>query len=493
MANNELAIRFTEETYATKADVSRELGLTLVDNIWSNILKYRSTYYRYLSLKSIDKNQLMVCYCQSLSGTLNNMDAKLLKQMGDYIKLNRMNGDLSHFEDMCVIKSLGYIAEKNHIEISESRLRSLIQGDLHDFSLDKRIFKRYADSLIFIRDNYSRTIDIDFLADMYSVFTENPELTSFYRTSEDKNPLNRVLIDRIYSSAPVYLIEPLMNQLFLFISTSTLTSVVKSIIAYYFVNYVRPFPQNNEEIAMLLMKAVLANGSLSEFGAFVPLENLLVLNQDGFSKVCIEVQKTNDLTYFINYILKAMDSSLEDIADIKAMHTSEILRNDFYKEETPVAPVVEPAPAPTPVQTVVIEQPAPAPATPAPQQVVVQIQPVAAPTPAPAPAPATEPQSAPAPMSHELAFTQIPQVLDEKAAARLEEHLLEMDPALKKGEARFYARHCTMHMNYTIQQYKKALGCAYETARTSMEHLVELHYYEKAQIKNKFVYTPIKK
>ena len=51
MANNELAIRFTEESYATKSDVSRELGLTLVDNIWSNILKYRSTYYRYLSSK----------------------------------------------------------------------------------------------------------------------------------------------------------------------------------------------------------------------------------------------------------------------------------------------------------------------------------------------------------------------------------------------------------------------------------------------------------
>ena len=68
-----------------------------------------------------------------------------------------------------------------------------------------------------------------------------------------------------------------------------------------------------------------------------------------------------------------------------------------------------------------------------------------------------------------------------------------MDPALKKGEAYFYARHCTMHMNYTIAQYKKALGCAYETARTSMDHLVKLHYYEKAPFKNKFVYTPIKK
>ena len=488
MANNELAIRFTEDSYATKNDVSRELGLTLVDNIWSNILKYRSTYYRYLSLKSIDKNQLMVCYCQSLNSSLNSMDAKLLKQMGEYVKLNRLNGDLSHFEDMCIIKSLSHLAAKNHIEISEPKLRGLIQGDYHDFALDKKIFKRYADSLIFIRDNYNRTIDIDFLADMYSVFTENPELTSFYRTTEDRNPINRVLIDRVYSSAPVMLIEPLMNQLFLFISTSTLTTLVKSIITYYFVNYVRPFPQNNEEIAMLMMKAVLANGSLSEFGAIAPFENLLALSPDSFSKVCMEVQKTNDLTYFINYILKALESSLEDIADIKAVHTTDILRNDFYREEPAPQPKPVEQPAPAPVQTVVIEQPAPSPTQEAPK-VVVQIQPVA---PTPAPAPVVE-QPAQAPVTHELAFTQMPQILDEKAAARLEEHLLEMDPALKKGEAYFYARHCTMHMNYTIAQYKKALGCAYETARTSMEHLVELHYYEKAAIKNKFVYTPIKK
>ena len=490
MAGNELAIRFTEEFYATKAEVSHELGLTLVDNIWSNILKYRSTYYRYLSLKSIDKNQLMICYCQSVNSALNNLDAKLLKQMGDYVKLNRSNGDLSHFEDMCVIKSLRYIARRNNVDISDTQLRSLIQGDLRDFSLDKRLLKRYADSLRFIHENYSRKIDVEFLADLYSVFTENPELTSFYRTQDDGNPLNRVLIDRVYSSCPAYLIEQMMNSLFLFITTSTLTSVVKSIITYYFVNYVRPFPQNNEEIALLLMKAVLANGSLFEFGAFLPSESLLSLNRETFNKVCAEVQKTNDLTYFINYMVKGLETSFDDIADIKAIHTSDILRNDFYREEPVVQPKPQPEPQPQVPPMPRFEQPRPVESKP-----IVQEQPKVEevkPAPAPQPKPAEEPTPVNEPVSHELAFTRMPQALDEKAAARLEEHLLEMDPALKKGEAHFYARHCTMHMNYTIAQYKKALGCAYETARTSMEHLVELHYYKKAQIKNKFVYTPIK-
>ncbi len=494
MATNELAIRFTEETYATKAEVSRELRMSLIDNIWSNILKYRATYYRYLSLKSIDKNQLMVCYCQAVNNNINVMDAKLLKQMGEYMKINKNNGDLSHFEDMCLIYSLRHVARKNNIDVSDIYLRSLIQGDMRDLSLDKRILRRYLNALRFIKQNYEHEITVDFLADLYSAFTENPELTSFYRMSEDRNPNNRVLIDRIYTSAPAVLIEGLMNSLFSFISTSSLSSVVKAIIVLYFINYVKPFPSENEEIALLLSKAVLANGSLSEFGAVLPMENLFNVNQETLNKICIEVQKTNDLTYFVNFILKALEQSNDALNDIKANYTSEILRKDMYREDPePVATTTTsfvtstPAPASAPV----VETPAPAPMVqPQPEPVKV-VSPTPAPTPKPTPAPVVE---TPTPVSHELAFSNIPEVLDEKQAARLEEHLLEMDPSLKKGEAYFYARHCTMHMHYTIEQYKKALGCAYETARTSMEHLVKLHYYEKRLVNNKkFVYTPIKR
>ena len=54
MGNNELAIRFTENTYATKLEVSKELKMSLIDNIWNNILGYRSNFYRYLPIKSIE-------------------------------------------------------------------------------------------------------------------------------------------------------------------------------------------------------------------------------------------------------------------------------------------------------------------------------------------------------------------------------------------------------------------------------------------------------
>ena len=92
-----------------------------------------------------------------------------------------------------------------------------------------------------------------------------------------------------------------------------------------------------------------------------------------------------------------------------------------------------------------------------------------------------------------LAINALSPELDEKDAKRLEVNLLELDVRLKKGEAKFYARHCTLGRYYTIEQYKKLNRCVYETARTSMEHLVELGYYKKAKAGKKFVYTPIKR
>ena len=71
-------------------------------------------------------------------------------------------------------------------------------------------------------------------------------------------------------------------------------------------------------------------------------------------------------------------------------------------------------------------------------------------------------------------------------------YLLETHPSLRKKQALFYASHCTLGRFYTIQDYKRFSRCVYETARTSMDHLAELGFYAKKQIKNKFVYTPLK-
>ena len=502
MPSNELAIRFTEGKYATKSEVGKELKMSMFDNIWSNILSYRSGYNRYLSIKSIEKNQLVVCFCPSVNSLVNSADMKLIRLMKESSRLSVTNGEVNRFEDECLIRSLKYVAAEHDCDASDNYIRSLVHGDIREVSPNLRILSRYLDALNFVKKYHINSIDVDFLAEIYSRLMGTSELTSFYRTTEDANRENRVLIDRIYTSAPVYLIEGMMESLFQFIASSTLTAATKASIAYYYINYIRPFSTFSDEVALLIAKAILAHDGLSELGVLLPLESLLSEGQEEITRLFVEVQKTSDTTYFVNYALKQMEGKCDDLFNFIAQMKASTLRTDFYREDKPEPQgqavqqslfdnVSEPEPAPAPQ----------APAQPAPQPVVreepvqVVVQPkiiveqpkVEEVKPAPQPVVQEEPVS----QTEQIAVAYIPPAIDEKQALRLEQHLLELDPSLRKHEAHFYARHCTLGKSYTIAQYKRMIGCVYETARTAMDHLVELGYYRKDSSNKKFIYTPI--
>lgn len=519
MATSELAIRFTENKYATRSEVSKELKMSLIDNIWSNILSYRSTFNHYLTIRSIEKNQLILCQCPSISAMCNGTDMKLIRLMREYSKLSVSTGDLAYFEDQCLILSLKALAKEYDLDVTDAYLRSLIHGELREITRENRILFNYLSTLRYVKASYANPIDVDFLASLYSKITGIEELTSFYRQTEDRNHDNRVIIDRVYTCAPVRLIEDMMTSLFSFIFNSTINAASKAAIAYYYIVYIRPFDSFSDELALLIAKAILAHNDLGEIGALLPLESLLSQNQEEIAKIFVEVQKTSDTTYFVNYMLKFIENKCDDLLDVIANAKATTMRNDFYRVE-PERQAMVPPPETTYSQPVVEEkpyvQPAPQPAMPQQpvhyEQTDLFNQPVEEVKPAPQPAPQPQPEVRPAPVeepkpvaqqqpapqpvvinqpTEQIAVAYVPPVLDEKQASRLEQHLLELDPSLRKHEAHFYARHCTLGKNYTIAQYKKSIGCVYETARTSMDHLVELGYYRKEMVKNKNVYSPI--
>lgn len=491
MANNELAIRFTEGKYATKAEVAKELRMSMIDTIWSNILAYRSTFNRYLTIRSIEKNQLILCNCPSVNALVNSADMKLIRLMKEYSHLNVNNGDLTRFEDECLIKSLMLLAKEHDLEVTENYVRSLIHGDIRETAPSMRLLTRYLDALRYIKTAYVNPINVDFLAELYSRLLGTEELTSFYRTTEDTNRENRVLIDRVYTSAPVSLIEGMMEGLFAFIASSSLSAACKASIAYYYINYIRPFANFSDEIALLVAKAIFAHDDLGETAVLLPLESLLSENQEEIARLFVEVQKTCDTTYFLCFALKQIEKKCDELLDLTIQIKSAAMRADFYRQDE-VKPVEKETPSYTTVEQpslfdAVEEKPAPVvhevPQE-KPQQVVEEIKPAPAAEADPAVEPVKEVQET-------IAVSYIPPVLDEKQALRLEQHLLELDPSLRKHEAHFYARHCTLGKSYTIAQYKRMIGCVYETARTAMDHLVELGYYRKDSSNKKFIYTPI--
>ena len=516
MAANELAIRFTENKYATRSEVSKELKMSLIDNIWSNILNYRSTFYRYLTIRSIEKNQLILCQCPSISSLCNASDMKLIHLMREYARLDSANGDLSYFEDQCLILSLKALAKEYDLDVTDTYLRSLIHGEIREVSHENKVLVNYLSALQYVKKAYLNPIDVDFLANLYSKITGVEELTSFYRQTEDRNRENRVIIDRVYTCAPVNLIEPMMDSLFNFIANSSINSTSKAAIAYYYMIYIRPFDSFSDELALLIAKAILAHNDLGDVGALLPLESILSQEQEEVAKIIVEVQKTSDTTYFVNYMLKFVERKCDELLDIIVNAKATTMKRDFYRvepekqaieapaeapiiEETPTytQPIIEEKPQenkPEPVhfeqtnlfnqpEEIKVEEKAPVQED-KPEIIPIQAKPQEEETPKPA-------YEAPKVVEEQIAVSYVPPVLDEKQASRLEQHLLELDPSLRKHEAKFYARHCTLGKKYTISQYKKAIGCVYETARTSMDHLVELGYYRKEAVKNKNVYTPI--
>ena len=492
MAGNDLAMRFTEDKYATKNEVARELKISSVDTFWANILSYRSHFYHYLAVRTIEKNMLLFCGCPAVNSLVNNVEMKLIRANREYCLIPPNSKQYRQLYSAFGKESLRILNDVEQLGVEEGYLESVLRREVVSAIPNNMLLVNYVKALAYIKRAYVNPINEDFLADLYAKLLGTEELTEFYRNSEDRNPENRVLIDRVYTSAPVNAIGGMMNNLFTFIATSTLSTSLKAIITFFYINYVKPFSKYSEEMAVLMAKAILAHEAFGETVVDLPLEKLLLLPGEEAARIYVEVQKTSDITYFVNYVFKYLSRYCEDFLDEITKSKVTELKEDFYQVDEKLEEVEVPAEPAQPEKSETIDLFA---ASEEPKQEQPIVQPVSS-NEEVEEQPVAQPKKKTVKVTYvqeELAVAYIPVALDEKQAVLLEQDLLERDPELKKGEAKFYARHCTKGKKYTIAQYKKSLRCAYETARTSMDHLAELLYYRKEKVKNKYVYIPVEK
>ena len=498
MAGNDLAMRFTEDKYATKNEVARELRVTSVDTFWANIQAYRSHFYHYLSIRTIEKNMLVFCGCPAVNTLVNNIEMRLMRLNREYAMVlpnSKQYRVLNKYFNKDILDSLNKFEQ---LQVGDDFIASVLRNEVVSAIPNNMLLVNYMKALNYIKSAYVNPINEDFLAGVYGKLLGTDELTEFYRLNEDRNPENRVLIDRVYTCAPTNLIGDMMNSLFSFIANSTLPTSLKAIVTLFYVNYIKPFARYSSEVAILMAKAILAHDAFGDTVIDLPLEKMLLLPSEEEAKIYVEVQKTADVTYFVNYALKYLNKYCDGIFDLIAQSKVDQLREDFYQVDEKEEKEEEFLPEPEEEQQISLfdsenetkeEEPAPTP--------VVNEKPVEQTYKEEVEQPVIEqPKKKTVKVQYvqeELAVSYIPVALDEKQAVLLEQDLLERDPELKKGEARFYARHCTKGKKYTIAQYKKFNRCAYETARTSMDHLAELLYYRKEKIKNKYVYIPVER
>ena len=401
MASNELGIRFTEAKYATKSEVIKDLRIQAIDSFWSNILAYRSQFNRYLNLKTIDRGLISLCCCSSINALMNNVENKILCLNREFIRI---------YSDANAMKNVtntifNRIATSNNLS-------------------------NYVELLAYAYSSYNSVNGEDYLAELFSKLTKITEITHFYRTDDSVTKEKTALIDRIYKCAPSKLIEPMMEDLFVFANDMSLSAIAKFALIYFYMVYVRPFDSNSKELAMIYAKSVLAKDALGELAILLPFEEIL-FDDAMLESYILETQKSLDFTYFVKYFLE------------KAIPVIENMINTFKNMTcTPT-----PATSFKPVQPVFVAK----------------------------------------------ASVSISEKESATVLNKIETELLERDPNLKRKEAHFYSRHREIGKSYSIADYKRFSRCVYETARTSMDHLAQLGYYKKIQIKNKFVYETIER
>lgn len=536
MDSQELAKKYSNDKYATQKDIKNVLKTNLIDGIWKQIYLYRSNFFHSLSLKHLDSTAYSICYTPKISEKINSVERKLLRLSSDYKELSSTKSDLifKHNSSIAILKE---IAKLYNLNISDEILEKIVKNDIETLEPQYFVLYRYYQCINDIGNFPLKKIDDNTIGDFYSILLGNDNLTEFYRTKEVNNKLARYTFDKIYFGIPYKLIDSNMEQLMTFIECDESSVFVKALCAFYFIYYVKPFETHSEEIAILMLKKILASNDFEEVAAFVNFETLLT-NKEELEKVMTECQKMHDLTYLFDYSFDKVQSLIEDSLNAVALSEKQSIKEDFYQpdkinqinefldfdktnnqykqqlniddlnkaipeNEISIEPTFE-QPENNIAHTTSVNIMNEVITTPisnhnssgtniekiTPNDVIahnkelenVEIT-----------AHEAQFRSNRVEYDQTIAISLIPATLSEEEASKLENRLLEMNPLLTRGQAYFYARHCTIGMSYTIAQYKKEVGCAYETARSSMDGLTSLGYYAKKQLKNKYIYTPIKR
>ena len=471
MNNTQLAIKFSNEKYCTKKEVVEAMKTPLVDSIWNSVLEYRSNFSIVLGLKHINNTPYSVCITPNMSDRLCSIDRKLSKLSTSFVKISNP-AEKKFYEVRSYVKILKCVAKRYGLKLEDSVIENIVNGNISTLSPDLMILHRYYQCLLDIEKNPLAPINDELLSKYYGLLIGTSELNKFYRTKEVDG--NKTLIGKIYLGVPVNTIESNMQQLYSYLETSHVSMFIRALSAFYFIYYVKPFDEYTEEIATLVMKKVFALNDIGEYSAFIDFEDL-VSNKEQLENEIIESQKSFDLTYLVDYVLEKTDPMLQEMENalFEAQNTA-IHYEMNQPEENNVLNKIQSVNYSDANSFKNIPS---SPSDVVPEHKVEQRKVV----------------ESSVGYNQSIAISNLPTGLSEEEAIRLENHLMELNPNLSHGQAYFYARHCTLGMNYTISQYKKELGCAYETARSSMDHLVYLGYYRKELLKNKYIYTPVKK
>ncbi len=433
MSNNQIeqGKAFTDDVYATKEEVKARYNQDNIDGIWKNILFFRSFYDVETELRDASSLPYKICLTKSLTNKAYVFQTKLLNDLMKYILLS--DSLKKEFEKNCEISSLNILAMKNEISASRNTLSKVVDEEIENIPTSLFSIKAYHDAYQYLKKTDGLTLEVIEKTNALLSGDSSDKPSIHYRTSQKKDILNT--LEEIDGDK----IKEHMSTLLSFLSQEEIPVILKTLSIPYFFLSVKPFEYCNEETAALIMKSYLSSQGYSIMGFSLDFESICFTSSKAFFERLKTVEKSLDLTYCLDHFLAYEIHSEEAIAEVlRELSITKIQEEVTNTDNTSY---------PNDIKVIESEK--------------------------------------------NYALPNFPTKDSSETIEARARQLREMHPQLKKKQAHFYAGHCTIGLNYTIEQFKKEESTVYETARTSMEDLANRGFYQKLQIGKKFVYTPI--
>lgn len=461
--------KFSEEKYSTKDDVSKSLNIFNIEVFWQQILDYRKQFAKSLVISNIDRSHFSLTLTNSITNRLINLERKTNSAYLKYVKMgelakNRLKSSI--YEDI-----LSLYSRINNVDISSSFIQSLIDSSVSTIPNDCIIIDNYLRGLNYIFNLDSSNLSINNLNALYflllkSSYQEDELKSNQFRNTSLTTP-HYYMKGYIYEEALVDRIQPMIDELIEFANDSKEFAFVRAICSLFYLDYINPYPDFRKEIACLGFKLVLSIAGYTEFANFIEIENLFLLKDEALEEIKKTVQKTQDITYFVDFVLDFLSNSLMDLNDVViSISQDKSLEKNIPMDIQTTSELLDASQLP----------PSNDDTNPISSGLNYYNQ---------------QKRNVDLYGEVNVALPIFPTGLNSNDVEKIVKDLLETYPNMKKNQAHFYASHCTIGRSYTISQFKNEEKTSYETARTSMDYLAEIGFYQKSQLKNKFVYRPI--
>lgn len=450
---------FSEKEYVSLDELKERFEMVDVSQTWDRIKEYRSLFRYDLSLKNLDRYP----YYLTLN---NNLLSKASNVERDFYKLCARVSALSKKGRAILSKETGkdalrWVSDHYGLGFSDLDLSTIYDKEEKNDDPKTRTLENYASILKKI-SNMSSLELINILTYVNDTLLGNPSSSLLqYRTVDYSKDEFQCPKDKI---------EGQMRDLLSFMIGEDQVSFLLKIIAFiYEFEYLDPCSYFSLESACLVLRAYISDVAFKNSGEWFPMESLVFGIATKLKTKAILSLNTSDLTYYALGALDVIQRSLEMLK----RRVGSIEENDV-KEDDDIVQIVD-------TNRNFIGKKKFDSMSPNTYQYgdgdVYSIE------------------------ESNITMASVPSYTGGKYPKevekgkdeidRLVQFLIEKHPVMKEHVAHFYLTHKTIGSFYTIGLYQSIEGVAYETARTSMDLLVNLGFYKKSKTAKKFIYTPI--